>query len=118
MMHLVYDTRVNHKLTNLKRIVSAYDNALFLYHDATGNSIGILAMHVHNFIFCGNNIFQRNVISKLKRIFIGRTYENRTFKFWGLSVKQTKIGITIDQNLYASSIYPIDIKKGMSLRKK
>ena len=25
--------RVNHKITNLKGIVSAYDNALFLWHD-------------------------------------------------------------------------------------
>ena len=49
--------RVNFELTNLKGIVNAYDNALFLWHDATGILTGILAMHVDNFIFCGNDTF-------------------------------------------------------------
>ena len=50
--------RVNHKLTNLKGIVSAYNNALFLWHDATGNLMGILAMHVDDFVISGNDLFQ------------------------------------------------------------
>ena len=55
--------------TNLKGIVSTYDNALFLWHDATSNLMSILAMSVDDFIFCGNNTFQGNMISELKRIF-------------------------------------------------
>ena len=91
---------LNHELTNLKGIVSAYDNALFLWHDATGNLMGILAMYVDNFIFCGNDIFQRNVISELKRIFKVGTHENGTFIFLELGVKQTKNGINhYKQNL-------------------
>ena len=39
------------------------------------------------------------------------------FKFLRLSVGQIKDGITIDQNLHVSSISPIDIKIGRSLRK-
>ena len=42
------------ELTNLKGIVSAYDNALLLWHDATGNLMGILAMHIDDFVFCRN----------------------------------------------------------------
>ena len=90
----------------------------FLWHDATGNLMGILAMHVDDFIFDGNDTFQRNMISELKRIFKARTHENGTFKFWGLGVKQIKDGIAIDKNLYASSISEINIKKGRSSRKK
>ena len=97
--------------------MSAYDNALFLWHDATGKLMGILAMHVDDFIFCGNDSFQKNVISELKKTFKVGTHESGTFKFLGLGVKQTKDGIMIDQNLYVSSISPIDIKKGRSLRK-
>ena len=108
--------RVNHQLTNLKGILSAYGNALFLWHDATGNLMRILPIHVDDFIVCGNYIFQRNLILESKRIFKVRTHENRTFIFWGLGVKQTKDEITIDQNLYSSSIFPINIKKGESLR--
>ena len=103
--------RVNHEFTKLKGIVSAYNNALFLWHDATGNLTGILAMHLDDFIFCENYTFQRNVFSELKRIFKVGADENETFKFWGLDVKQTKNGITIDQNVYASSISPIDVRK-------
>ena len=53
--------------TNVKGIMSAYDNALFFWHDTTGNLMGILAMLVDDFIFCGNDLFQKNVISELKK---------------------------------------------------
>ena len=56
------------------------------------------------------------MISELKRIFRVGTYENGTFKVLGIGVKRTKVGITIDQNLYNSSISQIDRKKGRSLR--
>ena len=72
------------QLNNLKGIVSAYDHALFLWYDATGNLIGLLAMHVDYILFWENYTFQRNVISELKRMFKVGTHENETFKFWGL----------------------------------
>ena len=49
-------------------------------------------MHLDDFIFCGNYTFQRNEISELKIIFKVGTHDNRTFKFWGLGIKQTKDG--------------------------
>ena len=49
--------RMYHELTHLKETVSAYYNALFLWHDTTGNMMAILAMHVEYFIFCGNDTF-------------------------------------------------------------
>ena len=87
--------RVNHELTNPKGIVGAYNNAMFLWHDATRNLMDILAMYVDDFIFCGNDTFHRNRISELKRIFQVGRHKNRTFKFWGLGVKQTKDEIKI-----------------------
>ena len=97
--------------------MSAYDNALFLWHDATSNLMGILAMHVDKFVICGNDLFQKNVISELKKIFKVGLPESGTFKFLELGVRQTKDGISIDQNLYVLSTSLIDIKKGRSLRK-
>ena len=56
--------RLNHELINLKGIVSAYDNALFIWHDATGNLMGILAMHIDDFVFGEKDLFQKNVIAE------------------------------------------------------
>ena len=58
---------VNNKLTNLKGILHAYDNALFLWHDATGNLMGILAMYINYFCRIRNHLFQKNVIAELKK---------------------------------------------------
>ena len=77
--------RVNPELTNLKGIVSAFDNALFLWHDATGNLMGILALHLD--VFCGNDLFQKNVIVESKRIFKVGMHKSRTFKFLELVVR-------------------------------
>ena len=54
-------------LSNLKGIVSAYDNALFLWFDATGNLMGILAKHVDDFVFVGNDLFKKNVMAEWKK---------------------------------------------------
>ena len=40
---------------------------MFLCHDATGNLMGFLAMHIDDFIFCGNDLFPKNMISELKK---------------------------------------------------
>ena len=84
------------ELINLKGIVTAYDNSLLLWHNATGNLMDILVMHRDDFIFCGNGTFQRNTISELKIIFKVETHEKDTFKFWGFGVKWTKGGMTTD----------------------
>ena len=109
--------KVNHELTNLKTIVSVYDNELFLWHDATSNLMSILAMLIHDFVYYRNALFQKNVISEWKEIFKVGTHESEIFKFLVLGVRQTKDGITMVQNEYVSSISPIDIKKRRSLRK-
>ena len=72
--------------------MSVYDNALLLWHDAAGNLMGILAMHVDDFIFCGNKTFQRNVISELKRIKVG-THENGNFKLNSMADSKQKMGL-------------------------
>ena len=68
------------------------DNVLFLWHDAIGILMDILAMHIDDFVFCGNDLFQKNVIVELKKIFRFGIHESGTFKFLGLGVKQNKRG--------------------------
>ena len=47
--------------------MSAYDIALFLWHGVTGNLMGILAKHIDDFVFCENDLLQKNVIAELKK---------------------------------------------------
>ena len=47
--------------------MSEYANALFLWHDVTGNLMDILAIHIVEFLFSRNDLFQKNVISDLKK---------------------------------------------------
>ena len=85
--------------------MSAYDNALFLWHDATGNLLGIRAMQVDDFIICGNNIFQRNVISEFKK-FSKLKYikiEPSNFGDWLLS--KQKMGL-LKIKIYMLHLYP------------
>ena len=60
--------------------MSAYDNALFLWYDKTGNLVGTLAMHVDDFEFGGNCLVQKNVIAELKKISKVGLHESGTFK--------------------------------------
>ena len=47
--------------------MNAYDIALFLWHGVTGNLMGILAKHIDDFVFCENDLLQKNVIAELKK---------------------------------------------------
>ena len=86
--------RVNHGLTKLKGIVSAYNNnALFLWYDATGNLMEVLAMHVDDFVFGGNDFFKKKCDCRIKKDI--QSWNTWKCNIWGLGVRQTKEEITI-----------------------
>ena len=67
-------------------------------------------MHVDDFEFCGDKIFQKEVIEVLKAEFnVGSHEYGSSFKYLGLEISQTKGKIQINQNLYKSTISPIEI---------
>ena len=103
--------KISGALISLRGVQSAYDNALFMWHDSCNNIIGILAMHVDDFVCSGNEYFEKDIISTLKKKFLVGTHEYGTFKYLGLNVIQSETGITLDQNLYTSTIQPIEINK-------
>ena len=100
--------RVREVLLKLGGVVSAYDNALYLWFD-NGNLIGVLVSHVDDFAFCGSEKFQESVIKELKIAFQISVHETGSFKYLGLSVNQNSNGVSIQQNSYISSIVPISI---------
>ena len=100
--------RVKEVLLKLGGVVSAYDNALYLWFD-NGNLIGVLVSHVDDFAFCGSDKFHDSVIKELKIAFQVKVHETGSFKYLGLSVNQNSNGISVQQNSYISSIAPISI---------
>ena len=103
--------RVKDVLIKLGGVVSAYDNALYLWFDPSDENklMGVLVSHVDDFAFCGNNKFHVDVIEKVKDTFSISVHETGSFKYLGLSVCQTDNGVSIHQNNYISSIAPISL---------
>jgi hypothetical protein len=58
--------KVKKALMQLGGTQSAYDSALFIWHNADGTVRGIIASHVDDFIYTGNKSFQSEVIENLK----------------------------------------------------
>ena len=67
--------RVKEVLLQLGGVVSAYDSALFLWHNSNGRLSGMLVSHVDDFAFCGDQQFQNKVIGGLKERFLVNTHE-------------------------------------------
>lgn len=110
--------KISRALLKLKGKVSAYDNALYMWHDEKGKLYGILAMHVDDFELSGNSRFQKEVVEELKTEFnVGAHESGTSFKYLGLHVTQTKGKIKVDQEQYISTIAPINISKERSRRK-
>ena len=103
-------------LLGLGAIISAYDNALFLWHDDNGELFGMLVSHVDDFAFCGNPRFQTEVIEQLKSIFKVGLYANGSFKYVGLLI-QSDTGILVNQELYVLTVKEIELKQNRGYKK-
>ena len=103
--------RVKEVLLHLGGAVSAYDSALFLWHDSNGRLSGILVSHVDDFAFCGDQQFQDKVIGGLRERFLINTHDYGSFKYVGLDVSQNTEGILVDQDAYIDTLVPIDISQ-------
>ena len=109
--------RVKAVLLQLGGTVSAYDNALFLWHDGSGNLRGILVSHVDDFAFCGDQWFQDVVIQGLRNRFRINTHDYGSFKYVGLDVVQGPSGIQVNQDAYIDKIMPIEISHSRRIEK-
>ena len=100
--------RVKEVLLQLGGVVSAYDSAVYLWHNH-GILCGMLVSHVDDFAFCGDKSFEKNVIGGLRKIFRISTHDYGSFKYVGLDVFQDDGGIKVSQDSYIESIMPINI---------
>ena len=99
-------------LKQLGCIQSSMDPALFFKRNHNGELIGLICVHVDDFIHCGTSEFKESVIEELIKIFkMGKT-ESGSFKYVGFEIKQKDEGIEIDQSEYAANLEIFDIEPG------
>ena len=67
-------------------VISAYDRALFIWHGEDNTLKGIIASHVDDFVMCGDEYFESEVIDKLKMNFKVGAHSVGAFKYLGLTV--------------------------------
>ena len=89
--------------------MSLYDEALFYYTD-NGTLKGIIALHVDDFFYCGNQTFHNNVIEPLKKEYEISKEAERKFSYIGLEIQQNDNEILLNQDKYIDELQMIDVK--------
>ena len=95
-------------LLSIGLVMSKADPALFYYHK-DNNLIGMIAIHVDNFLWSGTTDFERNFISKLRNMFVIGKENQSIFKYLGINLIEKDSDITIDQINYSENIKPINL---------
>ena len=66
-----------------------YDEAMFQWNDKNGSLIGILVLHVDDFVYYGTMNWHENVVEKFISIFKISKSGKGSFKYIGLNIIQT-----------------------------
>ena len=100
--------KVLSKLKDLKFTKSAHDKGLF-YLKIDGVLIGIVALHVDDFLHAGNTYFYQVILPQLLSSFKVGKAESKEFMYTGFFLKQDKDGVTLDQDNYVKKAKIPDI---------
>ena len=79
--------RVRQELLALGMVASKLDAALFYWRAEDGLE-GIITCHVDDFLWCGSSRFEREVIQKLRQVFLLGSEESEIFRYLGLHIHQ------------------------------
>ena len=79
---------------------SSRDPALFFKKNEQGKLMGLIALHVDDFLHAGNQIFEKNVTEKLSKIFEMGKIEEKKFSYVGFDIDQKADCTIIDQTRY------------------
>ena len=104
--------RVTEKLKELGFQTSKYDSGMFfLIKD--GKLIGLVALHVDDFLHAGNPHFNTVILPQLLDCFKVGKSESREFMYTGFYLKQDETGIQLDQHKYVRNVVipTIDVKQ-------
>ena len=99
--------KVRKSMEALNGKMSVLDNALFMWHK-NGVLIGMVAVHVEDFLCAGNDMFLKKVKPCLGDTFSVGKEEATTFRYIGLHLDQTENSLFIHQKSYVSSLEPLE----------
>ena len=90
--------------------MSRVDPAVFYWHDSNG-LVGILAVHVDDFLWAGSEKFKDTVIVKLRKLFNVGKEACELFKYIGLELSQDEERIILSQKDYTTMLKTVFIEK-------
>ena len=90
-----YD-RVERKMKCLNGKTSIYDDAMFMWHDANDELVGMLVSHVDDFVYCGTIDWHKAVIDEIMKEFKISSQAQGSFKYVGLNVIQTEDAVLVN----------------------
>ena len=106
---LQFYIKVRSVLLELGCTQSTMDPALFYKRDKAGKLMGVVGLHVDDFLHCGNKAFECNVTQKLASIFLMGKVESKKFKYVGFDIEQKEDLIRVDQSTFAAGLELINI---------
>jgi hypothetical protein len=109
--------KVKGQLVSLDFIPSDLDPGIFYLHDKDGNLVGLIGIHVDDFIHAGNEMFTLSIIPKVMEIFNVGKNEKGTFMYTGYKIVQTDQGITLDQDKFVENIEINPMEASRKLKK-
>ena len=96
---------------------STFDPAMFVKHDVSGDLIGMIVLHVDDFLHTGNDDFRSNVSRKLEDIFTMGKTEQEVFKYVRFEIEQEEDGVRVSMSKYAENKIDIfDVKPERAMR--
>ena len=99
--------RVREELKQLGGERLAMDQSVFVWHDDR-DIIGIMVIHVDDFIYGGSDAFQEKVIGRFREIFQVGSEESCSMKYIGVLINQSTEGIFLSTNTYCEDLLEID----------
>jgi len=96
---------------------SSLDSSLFYMHDKTGSLSGILISHIDDFLHAGSETFETTIVDSLRKRFLAGRQDEKNFTYVGYQLRQTNLGIELDQVDYIHSIDTYRVPDARSARK-
>ena len=102
--------RVKHDLINkFGGQISKFGKVYFLWNHEDGTVIGMIALHIDNFIYCVEDEWLLNVVEPLQKVLKISKTTNGCFKYLGLNV-QMNDAIYVDQDAYIDGLKHVKLK--------
>ena len=95
--------KVRENLLNAKFVQSQLDPGVFYKYNNLGNLIGIVGIHVDDFIHAGSKFFNTHVLEPVMKVFQVGKNEKGNFKYTGFRILQNAEGILLNQDEYTKS---------------